>query len=156
MGSICALETLHRQPTLTVRTRTSVAEISNALGTAFKAVWEYARAHDVQPAGPPFALYHNMDMQDLDLEAGYPVSRSVRGSAIVIAGELPECEAATCLHIGSYESIGQSYEVLMNWMKERSLESWGLVYEFYLNDPRNTPPDQLRTRIVFPLLEVHA
>lgn len=156
MGSICALEPLHRQPTLTVRSRTPAARIADALGRSFAAAMEYARAHDVQPAGPPFALYHNMDMDDLDLEAGYPVSRAIRGSAEVVAGELPECEAATCLHIGSYESIGQSYGVLMKWLEERSLESWGLAYEFYLNDPRTTPPDQLRTRIVFPLLGVNA
>jgi effector-binding domain-containing protein len=29
----------------------------------------------------------------------------------------------------------------------------GVAYEYYLNDPNQTPPEELKTRVVFPVEE---
>lgn len=40
----------------------------------------------------------------------------------------------------------------MQWIKENGHTPAGVVYEFYLNDPSETPENELQTRIVFPLM----
>jgi effector-binding domain-containing protein len=103
------------------------------------------------PAGAPFVVYYNMDMQDLDVEAGYPVSQALTGKAEVQAGNLPAGMVATCDYSGPITEMGPAYEVLTQWIKDNSYEATGVVYEFYLNDPAETLPQHLRTQIVFPL-----
>ena len=39
-------------------------------------ILQYAGQMGVQPSGPPFVAYYNLDMQDLDLEIGFPYTPS--------------------------------------------------------------------------------
>jgi len=103
------------------------------------------------PSGPPFAAYYNMDMEALDVEAGFPVARELMGSGDVEARVIPAGRAATRVHVGPYGEMQESYEELTAWMAGEGLEPAGMVYEFYLNDPSSTPPEELETMIVFPL-----
>jgi effector-binding domain-containing protein len=92
-----------------------------------------------------------MDMQDLDVEIGFPVARELPGRGDIRAGEIAGGKAATCLYTGPYEDIGQPYEALSQWMEENGYEPTGVAYEMYLNDPQETPPEELQTQIMFPL-----
>ncbi|MBI4718543.1 MAG: AraC family transcriptional regulator [Planctomycetes bacterium] len=58
-------------------------------------------------------------------------------------------EYATTVHVGPYESLGQAYEGLCGgWLPQSGRElGEPPCMEFYLNDPRTTPPDQLRTKV---------
>ena len=105
----------------------------------------------MEPAGPPFTAYFNMDMDDLDVEIGFPVPVSLPGKGDIQASEVPEGKAATCLYTGPYSDIGQGYEALTAWINEHGYQPTGVAYEFYLNDPNITPPPELMTQIVFPL-----
>jgi effector-binding domain-containing protein len=104
-----------------------------------------------QCAGPPYAAYYNEDMENLDVEIGCPVARELPGRGEIRAGEIPGGKVATCLHIGSYSDIGPAYVALSQWMEENDHAPAGAAYEFYLNDPDETPPEELQTQIMFPL-----
>jgi effector-binding domain-containing protein len=151
MDSACRIERLQREPTLALRTRTPIEGLPRFLGTAYGTVVAFLASRGKHPAGPPFALYRNMDMKDLDVEAGFPVRGTIEGADPMVAGEIECCDAATCTHVGSYESIHESYDSLIAWMEREGYAGNGQVYEFYLNDPSVTPADRLRTRIVLPL-----
>jgi effector-binding domain-containing protein len=112
---------------------------------------QYAGGHGLAPAGPPFVGYHNMDMQDLDLEIGFPFSERLSGEGEVQSGALPGGKAAECLHVGPYDKIAAAYEALQKWLEANGQSPTGIAYEFYLNDPQTTPPEKLETRVVFPL-----
>jgi hypothetical protein len=75
----CQLLNRPPQPTLSVRTRSSVQALPQVLGPAWGAIMQYAGRLGVQPSGPPFVAYHNMDMQDLDLEIGFPFAQQLKG-----------------------------------------------------------------------------
>lgn len=139
------------QPALSIRTRAPVQELPQVMGNAYGAMAQYLGELGEQPAGPPFAAYHNMDMQDLDIEIGFPVSRRLSGRDDIGASEMPGGKAATCLHAGPYDEIGPAYNALSEWMKEHGYKPTGVAYEVYLNDPAQTPPQELLTRILFPL-----
>jgi len=122
------------------------------MGRAFGAVAQYLAGLCEPMAGPPFAMYYNMDMQNLDVEMGFPVARSLPGKGEVQASELPAGKVATCLYTGPYSEMPAAYEALTQWMKERGYEPTGIAYEMYLDDPAQTSPQALRTEIAFPLV----
>jgi len=151
MPYACELKDQHIQPTLAIRTRAAVEDLPRLMGETYGAIAQYLGQLGECPAGPPFAAYHNMDMQDLDIEIGFPVSRELPGRGNIQAGEITAGRAVTCLYTGPYESIGQPYEALSQWIEEHGDEPTGVSYEFYLNDPQETPPQELQTEIMFPL-----
>ena len=40
---------------------------------------------------------------------------------------------------------------MMEWVPANGYTATGVSYEFYLNDPEQTPENELLTKIVFPL-----
>ena len=70
------------QPTLVIRTRSAVQDMPQVLGQAWGAIMHYAGQKGLQPSGPPFVAYHNMDMQDLDLEIGFPFAKKLDEAVI--------------------------------------------------------------------------
>jgi effector-binding domain-containing protein len=147
----CHLLDRQTQPALVIRTRASVQMLPQVLGPAWGAIAQYAARLGAQPSGPPFVAYHNMDMQDLDLEIGFPFVQGIAGEGEVLAGDIPGGKAAECLHVGPYDKVGAAYEALQKWMEANGYAPSGVAYEFYLNDPRSTPAAELQTRVIFPL-----
>lgn len=147
----CKVAEQPTQLTLSIRTRAAVQDLPQVLGKAFGAIAQYLGELGRQPAGPPFVAYHNMDMQDLDVEIGFPVPGKLPGRDDIKASEIPGGRAATCLYVGPYSDIGPAYNALSQWMKENGHEPTGVAYEMYLDDPDQTPPEELKTQILFPL-----
>ena len=104
-----------------------------------------------QFAGPPFTAYYNMDMQDLDVEIGFPVPKKLPDKGTIKAGEIPAGKVATCLYTGPYNEMEPAYNALHQWTQDNGYKLTGIAYEIYLNDPEQTPPEQLQTQIAFPL-----
>ncbi len=139
------------QPTLSIRTRSSVQDLPQILEKSYGAIAQYLGELGEYPVGPPFAAYHNMDMQNLDVEIGFPVSKKLSGKEDIKASEIPGGKVATCLYIGPYSEMEPVYNEFSQWIKDNGYEATGVTYEFYLNDPRQTPPQEPKTRILFPL-----
>jgi effector-binding domain-containing protein len=90
-----------------------------------------------------------MDMQDLDVEAGFPVTRRIASKGDIRASETSGGKVATCLYTGPYSEIEPAYTALSQWIKDNGYEAAGVAYETYLNDPDQTSPEELKTQIAF-------
>jgi effector-binding domain-containing protein len=151
MAYECRVEERPAQYTVSTLARTPVDKLSELLGAAFGAVYGYLMELGEQPAGPPYVAYYNMDMQDLNLEIGFPVAKSLPAKGELHSGQIAGGRAATVLHIGPYDKLHLAYDALMKWVAEQGVEPAGPAYEFYLNDPDSVAPEELQTQIVFPL-----
>lgn len=129
-----------------------MGNLPQVLGAAYGSIMQYLAEIGEYPSGAPFAAYYNMDMQDLDVEVGFPVSKTIPGKNEIKPGEIPAGKHAACLHVGRYSEVEPAYNALMQWIKENGYTPTGVAYEFYLNDPSRTPETELQTRIAFPLL----
>ncbi len=147
----CAIEETALQYTLGSRQRGAVAEIPAILGKVYGEVMTYLGKNNEAPSGAPFVIYYNEDMQNLDMEIGFPVAIALPGEGAVKAGTIPGGKAATAMHRGPYMAVEATYEKLTGFMKENQLAPVGHVIEYYLNDPAVTPPEELLTKVVFPL-----
>jgi len=150
MSYNCELKEQPPQPALSVRTRAAVQDLPQLFGKVYGAIMQYLGELGEQPAGMPFAAYYNMDMQNLDVEIGFPVARKFAGKGEVQPSEFPGGKLATVWHIGPYDQCGPAYEALTQWIKDHGYETTGVAYELYLSGPE-TPPEEIRTQIVFPL-----
>jgi effector-binding domain-containing protein len=129
-----------------------VENLPKVLGESYAAIGQYLGILGEMPGGAPFVAYYNMDMQNLDIEIGFPVSHPISGKAHIQAAEMPAGKYASCLHKGPYAELRPAYEALTNFVNEHNLETIGVVYEFYLNSPVEVPQEELKTQIVFPLV----
>ncbi len=147
----CKTQTLPAQCVLSVRTHTPVEGLPQVLGQAYMRIFEHLQELGQQPAGAPFVAYYNMDMQNLDLEIGFPVAELLPARDEVLSHEIPELKAATCLYLGPYPGMAAAYDALNAYVAQNGLSVSGPVYEHYLTDPQFTEPEELLTRIVFPV-----
>ena len=151
MSYTCEVKERPAQPALSIRTKTPVQNLPQVLGKVYGDIAKYLGALGEHPAGPPFAAYYNMDMQNLDVEIGFPVARTINGKGDIRAGEIPGGKVVTCLYTGPYSDIAPAYDALAQWIKDNGYTATGVSYEMYLDDPSDTSPQELKTQIVFPL-----
>lgn len=137
------------RPTMSIRTRAAAENLPQVLGKAYGDIMNYLHEIGVQPAGAPYAGYFNMDMQDLDIEIGFPVGQVIPGRDKIQASEIPAGKQASCLYTGPYNKIEPVYNAIMDWLPAKGYIATGVSYEFYLNDPAQTPEAELLTEIVF-------
>jgi effector-binding domain-containing protein len=147
------IRTVEERETLMVRTTASVGELPNVMGSVYGEIAGFMGEKGLKFAGPPFALYHNMDMEALDLEIGFPISNRSKGEGLVTTGRIPGGRVAVAIHTESYDTIGKTYESLAVFVKEKGLETGKWTYEYYLNSPQDTAPDELQTEIYFPIVD---
>lgn len=139
----------NEQPVLSIRVRTSVANLPKEIGKAYGAIGAYLEELGEAPADAPFTAYYNMDMDNLDVEMGFPVSKPLTGKGEIKASCVPAGKQASCMYKGTYEKMAPTYEALTAWVAEKGMEPTGIVYEYYYNAPGEVPDDELLTKIVF-------
>ena len=151
MSYNCQVKDQADQPVLSIRIHAAVKDLPNELGRAYGAIAEYLQELGVSPTGAPFCGYYNMDMQNLDLEIGFPVGKQLPGRGEIQSGWIPGGKVATTIFTGPYSAIEPAYNALTAFMQDKGHEATGVAYEFYLNDPGETPAEELQTKILFPL-----
>ena len=145
------IEEVSPQSILSARVRGKVEEIPQLLGRIYGEIVGYLGELGETPAGPPFVVYYNEDMQDLDMEVGFPVAKPFPGRGQLQPGTLAGGRSLVATHQGSYQEVEKTYQLLKMAIDKEKLVPQGQVVEYYLNDPAVTPENQLLTRIVFPL-----
>jgi effector-binding domain-containing protein len=123
------------QYTLVIRKRASVLELPKIIGECYGAIGKYLGELGEQPSNAPFVAYYNLDMENLDLEIGFPVNKILPGKDDIVGGEIPAGPFVTCLYKGPYSDMKNLYEDMMNWIAENGYEMSGAAYEYYLNSP---------------------
>lgn len=150
MSHTCTIDQQPSLPTLCVKARTPVKDIGAVIGSAFGEIMKTISARGATPIGMPYVAYRNLDMSDLDLEIGFPVSKPVAGEGRVEPGKLPGGAWASTMHVGPYSEVGPAWADLQAFIAAQGKTASPVGYEFYLDGP-DTPPDRIRTRVAFPL-----
>ena len=149
MSYQCELINHPAQNVLSIRTHAAVPDLPTVLPQLFGAVAQYMGQLGQPITGAPLVAYYNMDMQNMDIEVGYPVAQKLPGQGNIQFSQMAGGKAAACLYIGPYDQIQRAYETLTQWMQAHSYEGTGVCYEVYLNDPAQNPPEALQTQIMF-------
>jgi effector-binding domain-containing protein len=149
MSFVIEMAETQEQPTLVLKTVTPVSELPNILGKAFMDIVTHIMELGEQPVGPAFVGYFNMDMERLELEIGFPVTKALLGKGDILAGSIPAGKQVSCMYKGPYMEMPPVYEEIEKWIKDNGYKPLGPVYEHYYNSPEEVPESELLTKIVF-------
>lgn len=140
------------QPVAVVRERVPMDSLTGFFDRAFGAVMAAVQMQGAAPAGPPFALYHGMPGETVDVEAGFPVAGNFQGTGEVASSVLPDTDAFEAVHTGSYDSLGTTYDAIKERMEAEGSAPADTMWEYYLTDPQKQPdPGTWQTRVVWPI-----
>lgn len=112
-------------------------------------------------AGTVMAVYYNDPRQvaeeELVWEVWVPVARpeTFGGAEDDEMGfkYLDVMFVAYTYHIGPYENVAESYDILFGWAARNQYKIVGPPVEVYWSDPEQTPPEKLVTEIWLPVEE---
>jgi len=150
----CAIKTFAPRYTLSIRFRSPVQDLPQHFARAYTAISQYIGELHEQPAGGVYAAYYNLDMQDMDVEAGFTTLKPLSGKGEISASEIPGGTFGICHYTGPYDEIGPAYELLTQYIAEHGYQPTGVAYEWYLNGPADVPPQYLKTDIAVPVTHV--
>lgn len=147
------------QPTAAVRLRAPTSELGALFDVHLPNIAERLADMGVDPAGPPYARYHDFGPDEVDVEIGIPATSplpNVRGIDEAVAGEisnseLPGGRVAVTVHRGPYEGLHGTYERLQAWMTEQGHALGGAPWESYVDDPTDMAEADVRTEVCWPV-----
>lgn len=125
--------------------------IPEKTGAAFGKVYAYLTAHQVHSDGPGVAQFH-MEPDGFAVAVGFVVGEPIDGDGEVVPLRLPAAEVATTAHVGPYAELPKAYEALAEGARAegRELDQSAAMWEEYWSPPE-TPPEQTRTVVYWPL-----
>ena len=141
------------QKTLVIKSTVPSSDMSKAMGDLFGKLFGYLGSNNIQPAGPPFAVYYDYDPKgNTVFELGVPVASETKGTNEIVYKEFPAMKVISSLYVGPYEKVGPVYEYISKYIKDNGLQISGPTWEIYLTNPGQEPdPNKYQTAIYYPV-----
>lgn len=135
-----------------LRRKVPVTELAAFFSEALPKAHRWVAARGITPDSMPMAHWVSMDMKSgiADCHAGCFVAEETAGEGEITAGVTPGGDALVATHTGPYDTVGKTWQAVYARAAELG-RAPGSGWEIYLNDPTETPPEALQTRIHLPV-----
>ncbi len=140
-----------KQPIISIKTTTELEKLPKLIKETYEKIEKYLAEIGEYPEDIPFVRYFNMEMENLKVEIGFPVSKELSGKEDIKFSHIEEMIAIYALYQGPYQEMGETYDEIINWIEENGMKTNGIFLESYYNSPDDVPEDKLLTRILMPL-----
>ena len=149
---------LKETPALRVMSKRAKGEYGPTIGRLIGELMQCLFSPDnqrsfVKMVGPILTIYHDHEYkeEDADIEVAVPVTGRVTVTDPDIeVRNIPAQRVVSLIHKGPYETIGQAWAKLNEYMVKNGLKYSGPVMDLYLNDPNKVPRDEVMTEIQAP------
>ncbi len=131
---------------MAIRAMVSNERMGEAMGDIFYRVLEFLAESGAAFDGPPFAFYHSYSDERTDMTCGFPVSSPMEADEEIRPFTLPGGRAVTAVHVGPYHEVMGTYLKVQSFLEDEGLHATDM-WEYYLNDPDETPPEKLLTQL---------
>ena len=130
----------------------TVENIGSSLGNMYGKIGGHMAANQIEPAGPPFTIYHTWDGKSTKMEAGMPTGEETKGSEEIASGMSYAGPALKVTYMGPYEGTGAAHEAIDVYATANGKEIVGPPWEIYITDP-GTEPDTSKwiTEVYYPI-----
>jgi effector-binding domain-containing protein len=135
-----------------IRFKAEMKDLKVAFTKNYGLLGKFLAKNKLKMVGPPMACYYNWDpKKPLDVEAIFMVDKKIKGDKVIKFHELPAVKGVTAMHIGPYQKLRVTWNLVMDYIKAKKLKTMDMACEIYLNNPTKTKPELLKTQIFFPL-----
>jgi len=148
------IKELAGQPIVSLRFKTSLPNIGESLGRVFASIFAYLGKTVETPAGPPFAIYHDEEFkeEDMDIEVCASTSTLLTGEGEVKSRELSGVTVASTLHMGPYDDSGEVWQALFAWLTEQGYRPSGPPREIFFVGPQpGKDSSEYRSEFLYPV-----
>ena len=148
------IEMINKEAEIAVAMKKEAVRFDNMgsiMGEIYQKLWTYLAQQGKQMTGAPYCKYTNgsEDNMQWDIELGLPVSEVLPEQDEIFMSKTCEGKAICAIHKGAYKDIEKTYAPMMEYLTANNLESTGIYYDYYLNDPSDTTESELLTKVVF-------
>jgi len=125
-------------------------DMSEAIGTLQSETTNAA----MNTSGPVIAVYTEEMHPDRpwNCEVCVGIAQAFTEHPVLRSHELPGGTVATLTHQGAYTGLKGSYDAMFGWFSANGHTYAGQPREIYLNSPEEVSPDELLTRLEFPVV----
>lgn len=150
--SAIRVEDLKTRTTACIRVKIPRIDMGKTLSVLFPELYREIAKQGNTPIGPPFSRFHSAADGQIDLEAGFPVAKTMREAGRVKASELPAGKTAQTWHYGNYTELPKTYARMEAWIQEQGFEKNGASWEIYWTDPgQEKDVSKWKTRVIYPV-----
>ncbi len=153
MSRISEIRIKQTPPCYTVSVRKTInfaEEYAAFFEEALSSIDAYLDSHDVLTSSPPLTCFHNMNLEQLDVEVGYHTSRETPNEGKISCQSYEPCMVVSAIDMGPYEQQDPTLMDLFAYIKQHDLEMSGPICYYYLNEP-NRPESEYLTQMVIPI-----
>ena len=133
----------------------AIEELGEVMKKDFEALYAFMEENGLSMDRIPFSIYNTFDMfkKESNYIACIPLEESIAIPEGWVRGKVERKNALKTIHTGSYLHLGNAWSTAMSFarMKKMKTASKPVGYEYYPNNPYDTPQAKLITEIFLPL-----
>jgi effector-binding domain-containing protein len=146
------------QYSISIFHNSAAKDLKSIIGPSFEKLDKYLADCNInqEERSYGYTAYHNMnlikpDMEHLEVETGFLLNRNIKSTKDIRSNIITGRSYVSIIHIGSTNSIGKTYGLLIEWLQKNNHSTTGTIYEIYLNDPDTVKPEENQTQVLFPI-----
>lgn len=118
-------------------------EYAGFTGEVYENILSYLKEKKLETAGPPFVIFHNMDLKELVVEAGFPVAQKLESKDGLDYKIQESVLVVSAIDLGPYEESDPTMMELFQWIEKNNYEMAGPIIYNYLNDTKRNESNYL-------------
>lgn len=128
----------------------AVSEMENKFATSKGTLTAYIKQNNLESAGAPMGVFSYYDGKTTSFVTALPVKGEVKVKGKIIMGKIPAGKAVAATHVGPYKNSEPVHVAIDKYAKDNKLQT-GSAIEIYENDPSTVKPEEIRTKILYPV-----
>ncbi|MEX2599793.1 MAG: GyrI-like domain-containing protein [Dehalococcoidia bacterium] len=153
MGYEIKFKDVEEQKIASIRVKTTLNKVPEKTRQLVEEATEYLTSQNVEPIGPPLAIYYEVGSFVVDFEVGFPVNVDMEGNERVKPNTVPGGPIAYTVFEGKHIDIPDAHRTVHNWLHDNAVETSGdPAREVFLTDPRESGDEfWLKAESVWPI-----
>lgn len=139
-------------PYVSIRRQFAYDMMSDEMAFLFDQMIAAGSEGNFEITGHPFAIYHSLGDERVDVECGFPVREQVTGMGIIRSAVYEETNCAMLDYTGDYSTMEAGHAAIREWITVRGFELSGPPMEVYIS-PGGEIQDSSKwqTQICYPI-----